>query len=358
MNLSEEDREQLNEWLLTNSYSYTQVLELLARPRSEGGLGVRSHRASLSHYYHRVMPGWIDERRQRSLHIARHFHDAETGQFDLPTIEAVKQRAFETVLNPEADPGLLKSLLRTVLKLQDQQLAREKLDLATAKTIQAERIAQIESAGCNPYRTSVTEIDTILKERVALRNASKPAPKPAPAGSVPMAETSHPLSAIISAVTDEGQTPLLDPLTIERQKLLAVLKAKLQLDQRAIRANPNTPPSTALDDLQDSLDDILAARSELPPVDSIDPATASNHPDAPIEDLLPAIPATTASPEQPAPSESTEAECTANSQTTVPINVREHLISICGNETAVLFERHSPPHPDLPIDSVHPTLPQ
>ena len=302
MNLSEEDREQLNERLLSNSY--TQTLELLARPRSEGGMGVRSHRASISHYYHRVMHSWIDERRQRSLHLAKRFHEsiAETGQFDLPTIEAVKQRAFETVLNPQADPGLLKALLRTVLKLQDQQLAREKLDLATAKTIQAERIAQIESAGCNPYRTSVTEIDTILKERVALRNASKPAAAVGPVQGAPMAEASHPLAPIIAAVTDEGPTPLLDPLTIERQKLLALLKAKLQIDAQAARTNPNSPPSTALDDLQDSLDDIIAARSNQPPFSEsapptegmIDPALgplsepfqpAQNHPIA-IEEIL------------------------------------------------------------------------
>ncbi len=97
------------------------------------------------------MHGWLEERRQRSLQIARHLSATiEPGQFDLPTVEAVKQRAFETVLNPQANPGLLKTLLSTVLKMQDQQLAREKLDLATAKTIQADRIAQIEAVGGDP----------------------------------------------------------------------------------------------------------------------------------------------------------------------------------------------------------------
>ncbi len=179
MGLSDEDRELLNEWLA--AFSYTQVLELLARPRSEGGLGVRSYRASLSRYYNRVMPEWREERRQRSLQIAKHFNATiEPGQFDLPTVEAVKQRAFETVLNPQANPGLLKTLLSTVLKMQDQQLAREKLDLATAKTIQADRIAQIEATGGNPYQTPVTQIETILKEQVAKRSV-QPTPKPAPA---------------------------------------------------------------------------------------------------------------------------------------------------------------------------------
>ncbi len=88
MGLSDEDRELLNEWLA--AFSYTQVLELLARPRSEGGLEVRSYRASLSRYYNRVMPEWLEERRQRSLQIARHFNATiEPGQFDLPTVEEV-----------------------------------------------------------------------------------------------------------------------------------------------------------------------------------------------------------------------------------------------------------------------------
>ncbi len=136
MGLSDEDRELLNEWLA--AYSYTQVLELLARPRTEGGLGVRSYRASLSRYYERVMHEWLAERRQRSLQIAKHFHatTVEPGHLDLPNRGSGQQTRLETVLNPQANPGLLKTLLSTDLKMQDQQLAREKLDLATAKTKQ------------------------------------------------------------------------------------------------------------------------------------------------------------------------------------------------------------------------------
>ncbi len=298
MALSDEDRELLNEWLA--AYSYTQVLELLARPRSEGGLEVRSHRASLSRYYERVMHEWLAERRQRSLQIAKHFNaTVEPGQFDLPTAEAVKQRTFETVINPQADPGLLKTLLRTFLKLGDQQLAREKLDLATAKTIQAERIAQIEATGGNPYRTPVTQIETILKEQVTKR-AAQTAPKPDPAAD-PIAESSHPLSPIISAVTAEGPTPLLDPLTVERQKIVAILKAKLQLDAQTAQRNPNSPPSTALGDLQDSLEDILAARTQPQPDAASGPTDSNLIPVAsPSEDIQHRIEPTQALAQTPA----------------------------------------------------------
>ncbi len=208
MGLSDEDRELLNEWLA--AFSYTQVLELLARPRSEGGLEVRSYRASLSRYYNRVMPEWLAERRQRSLQIAKHFNATiEPGQFDLPTVEAVKQRTFETVLNPQANPGLLKTLLRTVLKMQDQQLAREKLDLATAKTIQADRIAQIEANGGNPFQTPVTQIETILKEQVAKR-AAQPTPKPAPELEFQSLPSAHPQP--LQATEPPTPTAAADPL--------------------------------------------------------------------------------------------------------------------------------------------------
>ena len=210
MGLSDEDRELLNEWLA--AYSYTQVLELLARPRSEGGLETRSHRASLSRYYERVMHEWLAERRQRSLQIAKHFSATiEPGHFDLPTVEAVKQRTFETVLNPQANPGLLKTLLRTVLKIQDQQLAREKLDLATAKTIQGDRIAQIEATGGNPYQTPVTQIETILKEQLAKR-AAPTAPKPAPAPEPIAAATPVPTPTQPPVPPNHGTPPTPSPV--------------------------------------------------------------------------------------------------------------------------------------------------
>jgi hypothetical protein len=211
MNLNDEDREQLNEWLLSKSYS--EILVLLALPRPEG-MDIKTHLASLSRYYSRVMPDWIAQRRQHSLQTARSFQQSitESGQFDVATIEAVKQQAFETVLNPKADPGFLKAHLRTVLKLRDQQLLRNKLDLATAKAIQQERIDRVKSEGYNPFSSTETSLQGILKE-LASRSPWDPTT------SLPLKDTPIPAP------------PLRDPLLEERQRLVALFAARAQQAQ-------------------------------------------------------------------------------------------------------------------------------
>jgi hypothetical protein len=107
---------------------------------------------------------------------------------------------------------LLKAHLRTVLKLQDQQLARNKLDLATAKAIQQERIDRIKSGGYNPFHTTETSLQGILKELAAqdARNPAITAPS-LPANGVPTAPP-----------------PLRDPLLESRKRLVALFAAHAQ----------------------------------------------------------------------------------------------------------------------------------
>lgn len=128
--LPEDQQAQLADWLLSG-VPYHRVKALL---KSE--FSVDTSLAALSNFYDTFCSATLIARRQRAVSTADEIaREAESkpGNFDVATINALKQKAFELSINPGADPRDVKSLFMLVLKARDQELDKQNLKLAQDK---------------------------------------------------------------------------------------------------------------------------------------------------------------------------------------------------------------------------------
>lgn len=129
-NLPEEQAAKLCDWMLSG-LPYHKVKKLVKEEFS-----LETSEAALSRFYSSFCAAALLVRRSRAVTTAAEIAEeaAKTpGQFDAATIDALKQKAFELSISPQADPGDVKDLFMLVLKAKDQEMDEKKLHLELEK---------------------------------------------------------------------------------------------------------------------------------------------------------------------------------------------------------------------------------
>ena len=130
MSLPEEQQQQLIDWMLSNMPYHTVKKMCLQKFK------VTTSLAALSHFWESECSVAFLARRKRAVTTAEEIaEDAQRtpGRFDAATLQALKQKAFELSISPQADPRDVKSLFMLVLKARDQELSSAELNLAREK---------------------------------------------------------------------------------------------------------------------------------------------------------------------------------------------------------------------------------
>ena len=119
--LSESDREQLIDWLTHNTYE--TVLQLAAKPRSEGGLDFHTSRTALHNFYHKHD---LNDRLQSAIDILQTAQSATPPGGPNPleqTLELlVHAQSVRTASQPNMNDRNLHHFLRHITRLRELQL--------------------------------------------------------------------------------------------------------------------------------------------------------------------------------------------------------------------------------------------
>lgn len=158
LSLPEEHQAKLAEWLLAGM-PYTAVREAVAKE-----FGVRCSAAALSGFYQLVCVPVLLRRRSQAVAAADQIAEAAAatpGRWDQATLDALRQKAFELTISPQAEAKDVRDLFGLLLKARDldqkdSQLAldRERFQVDTCEKFLAwhkdERARQIaEGQGSN-----------------------------------------------------------------------------------------------------------------------------------------------------------------------------------------------------------------
>ena len=126
LNLPEAQQAQLAEWLL-DGVPYHRAQEQVAKE-----FGVKVSFKQLSHFWRDVCGPALLTRRRRAVTTADEIatEAAKTpGRFDVATLDAIKQRAFELSIQPGADPKEIKEIFKILLTARAQDLDAQQLSL-------------------------------------------------------------------------------------------------------------------------------------------------------------------------------------------------------------------------------------
>ncbi len=136
MNLPEESQAKLAGWLMSGMpYHEAKVLA-----EKEFGITLKSL-DSFRTFWQQVCQPAILARRRRAVSTADE-RAAEAkknpGQFDVATMDAIRQRAYELAESPEANPKDVKAILMLLLKARDQDLTERRIVVLEKKAQQAD----------------------------------------------------------------------------------------------------------------------------------------------------------------------------------------------------------------------------
>ena len=126
LNLPEEKQAQLAEWLLSG-LPYHKAKELV-----EKQFEITTSLAALSAFWDDVCTPALLARRQQAVTTADEIAGEarkKPGNFDEATIDAIRQKAFELSVSPQAAPGDVKSLFMLLLKSRDQELKSKDIEI-------------------------------------------------------------------------------------------------------------------------------------------------------------------------------------------------------------------------------------
>lgn len=126
LNLPEEQQAQLVEWLL-GGMPYHRAQAML-----EKEYGVTVSMGTFTGFWEKVCVPELLRRRSQAVTTANEVADEARkmpGRFDAATIDALKQKAFELAISPNANPKDVKSIMSLVLKARGQDLDARQLSL-------------------------------------------------------------------------------------------------------------------------------------------------------------------------------------------------------------------------------------
>lgn len=147
LNLPEEQQAQLAEWLMAGM-PYWRARELV-----EKDFGVRVSLGKFSSFWERICQPLYHLRRSQAARMAEEVAQVATAnpaKFDAATIDALKQKAFELSVNPQAKAAEVKSLLMLVLKTRDQDLEERRVSVLERRAAQAEAAQGVVSSQLTP----------------------------------------------------------------------------------------------------------------------------------------------------------------------------------------------------------------
>jgi hypothetical protein len=149
MTLPEEQQAKLSELLLAGTPLY-RVKEWCLKE-----LSIETSLAALSNYWHTCVSAHMLARRTRAAGLADDLATAaqKSSRFDEAALEAIRQKAFELAVAPNAEPGDVKSLFMLVLKSRDQDLQAKGVDIQLRRLEMLEHNAAAAKASLNQVLT-------------------------------------------------------------------------------------------------------------------------------------------------------------------------------------------------------------
>lgn len=166
-NLPEDQYQALVDWLLAGT-PYRVV-----KKRLLDEFKVSTSNDALSRFWEDCCSAALLARRQKAVGLADEIAAeaaARPGEFDSATIDALKQKAFELAVNPNADPRDVKGLFTLVLKARSQEIDRRTIELAEkkfadqqARNDQAREKLEAAVKGGGVSKQTIAEIEEALK---------------------------------------------------------------------------------------------------------------------------------------------------------------------------------------------------
>ncbi|MBI3987174.1 MAG: hypothetical protein HY343_09650 [Lentisphaerae bacterium] len=124
--MSEESQAQLCEWLLSG-IPYHRVKAMIQEQ-----FHIATSLGALSNFWDSSCSSMLIARRQQAVSTADTIADdakKKPGNFDAATLDAIKQKAFELSISPQADPNNVKALFGLILKARDQDLQNRDIEI-------------------------------------------------------------------------------------------------------------------------------------------------------------------------------------------------------------------------------------
>lgn len=124
--MTEDQQAQLTDWLLGN-IPYHKAKALLKKE-----FQVETSLAALSAFWDTVVSSALIARRQQAVTTADEIAEEakkKPGQFDLATLDAIRQKALAISIDPRSAPGEVKSLFMLLIKARDQELKNKDIEI-------------------------------------------------------------------------------------------------------------------------------------------------------------------------------------------------------------------------------------
>jgi len=160
-------KSQLAQWLLSGM-PYHRALPLVKKE-----FGVKTSISALGTFWETYCGPELIRQRARAVKTAAQIAKeaaANPGQFDVATIDALKQKAFEMSISPGADPKAVKQLFSLVLQARGQdldekelELARDKFQFDAAKAALA-AVGKLKAISTNSKLSASQKIDAVRKQ--------------------------------------------------------------------------------------------------------------------------------------------------------------------------------------------------
>jgi hypothetical protein len=141
LHLPLEQQKELSEWLLDGGLSYRAAAAAMLKE-----FNVKTSATAVHDFYHTVCAPELLRRRSVAVSTAEEVAaeaEASPGRWDEAALDKLKQRVFEMMLNPQADPKDTKALFGLILKAKDQSLDERKVTLMEKKAAQADEASKV-----------------------------------------------------------------------------------------------------------------------------------------------------------------------------------------------------------------------
>lgn len=165
LNLPEEQQAQLAEWLLGGMPYH------VAQASVEKEFGVRVSLGAFSQFWAEVCTPQLLRRRSEAAQAADEIAaeaSRRPGAFDEATLAALRQKAFELAISPNASPKDVKALYVLIQKARDQDLEERKVGQADRRLVLLEeRMRAVQSAVTEARTGGITEATLAKIEQAA-----------------------------------------------------------------------------------------------------------------------------------------------------------------------------------------------
>lgn len=167
LNLPEEQQAKLADMLL-NGVPYH-----IAKGVVQKDFGVSCSLSSLSAFYQQACVPVLLKRRSQAVQAAEEIAEEASrtpGRFDVATVDAIKQKAFELAISPMSAAKDVKAIFMLLQKSRDQELKAESLDLErnkfqfSAAEACLAHLPSLRAIATNPKLDQRSKIDAIRRQ--------------------------------------------------------------------------------------------------------------------------------------------------------------------------------------------------